>query len=114
MSPGGHAPDLPPMKKMLRLTVIVKGRDEYHGKSIADALFSLYKDAGISGATVLQGVRGYGVRGVARADVLGLSVNLPLMILTIAEREKIEAILSDVKRIVGRDGIITLDEVSVV
>jgi uncharacterized protein len=102
------------MKKMLRLTVIVRGRDEYHGKSMGDALFSLYKEKGISGATILQGVRGYGLRGVARADVLGLSVNLPLMIVTIAEKEKMIPLLTDVKRIVGGDGVITLEEVDVI
>ena len=103
----------PPMKKMLKLTVRVRGRDEYHGKPISDLLLSLFKDRGISGATVVQGVRGFGLRGIARVDVLGLSVNVPVVIETVDEYSKIEPILSEVKRIVGGNGLITLEEVQV-
>lgn len=103
----------PPMKKMLKLTVRVRNKDSHNGRSIQDLLLSLYKENGISGATVLQGVRGYGTRGISRVDVLGLSVNLPLVIETIDEYQKIEQILSQVKEIVGRNGLITLEEVNV-
>ena len=106
------APDLPPMKKMLKLTVRVRNKDSHQGKNIVDLLLSLYRRKGISGATVLQGVRGYGIRGVSTADVLGLSVNLPLVIETVDEYQKIEAVLSEVKQIVGGNGLITLEEVN--
>jgi PII-like signaling protein len=76
---------LPPSKSTLKLTVIVKARDSFEGKPVVDVLLSLYKRAGISGATVTHAARGYGVRGVARADVLGLSVNLPTIIETVAD-----------------------------
>ena len=46
-------------------------------------------------------------------DVLGLSVNLPVVIETIDEYQKIEPLLSDVKQIVGNNGLITLEEVHV-
>ena len=74
---------------MLRLTVIVKARDSFKGKPMVDVLISLYKEAGISGATVTHAARGYGARGVARADILGLSVNLPTIIETVADHEKV-------------------------
>jgi uncharacterized protein len=106
-------PNVPPMKPMLRLTVIVKSRDTHKGKPMVDALLTLLKDGGVAGATVVHGTRGYGLRGVSRADILGMSINLPVLILTVAEREKLEPILTDVKRIVGDDGIITLEEVKV-
>jgi len=105
--------DLPPMKRMLKLAVRIRTRDEYQGQPISQALLSLFRERGISGATVLQGVRGYGARGVARADVLGLSVNLPIVIETVDEYQKIEAVLSQVKQIVGSNGLITLEEVNV-
>lgn len=98
---------------MLKLTVRIRNRDSHDGKNIEDLLLGVYKDSGISGATVLQGVRGFGARGVSRVDVLGLSVNLPLIIETIDEYQKVERILVKVKEIVGTNGLITLEEVNV-
>ena len=106
-------PEMPPMKRMLKLSIRIRSRDEYQGKPISDLLLSLFKQNGISGATVVQGVRGFGIHGVARVDVLGLSVNLPIVIETVDEYQKIEPILTEVKRIVGSNGLITLEEVNV-
>ena len=104
---------LPPSRKMLKLTVIVKARDSYKGKPVVDAILSLCKSAGISGATVTHAARGYGVRGVARADVLGLSVDLPTIIETVAERRKIAEVLPDIHAMIGSNGLITTAEVEV-
>jgi uncharacterized protein len=99
---------------MLKLTVRVRHRDEHDGKQITDLLLALYKRNGISGATVFQGIRGYGARGSTRADVLGLSMNLPVVIETVDEPHKIQAVLAEVKVIVGSNGLITLEELDVV
>ena len=104
---------LPASRKMLKLTVIVKARDSFEGKPIVDVLLSLFKKAGISGATVTHAARGYGVRGVARADVLGLSVNLPTIIETVGDTEKIGKVLPEIHRMVGTNGLITTTEVNV-
>src|SRR5580700_3598157 len=104
---------LPAPRRMLRLTVIVKARDSFQGKPIVDILLSLYKQAGISGATVTHAARGYGVRGVARADVLGLSVNLPTIIETVADNEKIAQVLPEVHRMIGSNGLVMTSEVNV-
>ena len=98
---------------MLKLTVIVKARDSYEGKPLVDVIISLCKNAGISGATVTHAARGYGARGVARADILGLSVNLPTIIETVAEREKVAKVLPEVHRMIGSNGLITTSEVNV-
>jgi len=100
-------------KRMLKLTVRVRARDEHEGKSVTDLLFALYRAHGISGATVLQGVRGYGKHGASRADVLGLSINLPLIIETVDEERKLRPILDDVKKIVGQNGLTTVEAVAV-
>jgi uncharacterized protein len=107
------ADSLPAPKKMLRLTVIVKARDSFKGKPLVDVLISLYKDTGISGATVTHAARGYGARGVARADILGLSVNLPTIIETVADGEKIAKVLPEIHRMIGTNGLITTEEVNV-
>ena len=100
-------------KKMLKLTVIVKARDSFKGKPVVDVLLSLYKQAGISGATVTHAARGYGARGVARADVFGLSVNLPAVVETVADYEKISKVLSEIHRMVRTNGLTTTSEVNV-
>ena len=104
---------LPSPKKMLRLTVIVKARDSFKGKPMVDVLISLYREAGISGATVTHAARGYGARGVARADILGLSVNLPTIIETVADYEKVGNVIPEIHRMVGSNGLITTEEVNV-
>lgn len=104
---------LPAPRKMLKLTVIIKARDSFQGKPIVEVLLSLYKKAGISGATVTHAVRGYGEHGVARADVLGLSVNLPTIIETVADHDKIGQVLPEVHRMVGTNGLVMTSEVSV-
>ena len=105
--------DLPAPKKMLRLTVIVKARDSFKGKPLVDVLLSLYKEAGVSGATVTHAARGYGARGVARADILGLSVNLPTIIEAVTDSGKVAKILPDIHRMVGSNGLVTTEEVNV-
>jgi PII-like signaling protein len=104
---------LPAPRRMLRLTVIVKARDSFQGKPIVDILLSLYRQPGISGATDTHAARGYGARGVARADVLGLSVNLPTIIETVADEEKVGKLLPEIHRMVGSNGLITTEEVNV-
>jgi uncharacterized protein len=104
---------LPPSKRMLKLSIIVKARDSFEGKPVVDLLMSLFKRAGISGATVTHAARGYGVRGAARVDVLGLSVNLPTIIETVTDEEKIGKVLPEVHRMIGSNGLITTAEVMV-
>jgi len=100
------------MKRMLKLTVRARSHDQFEGKSLADSLLELYAAHGISGATVVQGIKGYGVRGHAKFEVLGLSVNLPIIIETVGEYEKVEEVLASVKKMVGTNGLITLEEVN--
>ncbi|MDE1852775.1 MAG: DUF190 domain-containing protein [Thaumarchaeota archaeon] len=102
----------PPMKRMLKLTVRARSNDQYEGRNLSDSLLELFKNKGIGGATVVHGVKGYGLRGAAKFDVLGLSVNLPVVVETVGEYEKIEGILATVKRMVGSNGLITLEEVN--
>jgi uncharacterized protein len=103
----------PAPKKMLRLTVIVKARDSFKGKPMVDVLIELYKQAGISGATVTHAARGFGARGVSRSDVLGLSVNLPTIIETVADYEKVGKVIPEIRRMVGSNGLVTTSEVNV-
>ena len=100
------------MKRMLKLTVRARTGDQFEGRNLADSLLDLYRKHGIGGATGSQGVKGYGLRGAAKIDVLGLSVSLPVIIETVGDYEKVERVLGDVKKMVGTNGLITLEEVN--
>ena len=104
---------LPAPRRMVKLTVIVKAKDSFQGKPVVDVLISLYKKAGISGATVTHAARGYGVRGVARADVLGLSVNLPAIVETVADADKVGKVLPEIHRMIGNNGLVMTSDVNV-
>jgi uncharacterized protein len=101
----------PPTRMLLKLTVRVRAGDVHDGKPIVDQLMALYKASGLSGATVLQGVRGYGKHGMSRVDILGLSVHLPLIIETVETEEKVRSILGKVRTIVGSNGLATIEPV---
>lgn len=74
-------------------------------------LLDFLKDAGILGATVWTGVDGFGKRGRSSTRLEGITVNMPVLIEVIDERAKLEPILPQIKRMVGDNGILTIQEV---
>ena len=44
---------------------------------------------------------------------MGLSVNLPTIIETVSDNEKIARVLPEIHRMIGRNGLITTEEVNV-
>ncbi|AIF84919.1 hypothetical protein NTE_02881 [Candidatus Nitrososphaera evergladensis SR1] len=97
--------------KMWTLTIIFKRNDEVRGKKLYIKLLDFLKDAGILGATVWTGVDGFGKRGRSSTKLEGITVNMPVLIEIIDERSKIEPILPQIKRMVGDNGILTIQEV---
>jgi uncharacterized protein len=57
--------------------------------------------AGISGATVINGVDGFGKRGKSSLRLEGISINYPLLIEVIDEQSKLDPLLPQIKRMVG-------------
>lgn len=101
-------------KKMICLTIRIKKNDELHGKRLYKALLDFMMQAGISGATVLNGVDGFGKRGKSTLHIEGISMNYPLIIEVIDEREKLEPLLGQIKRMVDDNGLLTINDVDAV
>jgi hypothetical protein len=107
---------------MPRIMIRVRGNDRYRGKkgdkyngeTLVDVLLKLFREKKVSGATVFRGVHGYGARGIATMKVLGLSLDLPVLIETVDESSKLEPLLPEIKRIVGDNGLITLEDIDVI
>jgi PII-like signaling protein len=73
----------------------------------------LHKE-GILGATVLQGVMGYGVhRRIHKRGLLGVSDERPIMILAIDEEEKLRAVLPIIVPMI-KEGMINLVDTEVI
>ena len=67
--------------------------------------------AGVCGATVIKGVDGFGRRGKSTLRIEGISVNYLLLIEVIDEESKLDRLLPQIKRMVGDNGSVTIQEV---
>jgi len=65
--------------KMWDLTIRIKKNDEVGGKRVQASCYGLLVKAGIAGATVWTGVKGFGKRGRATLRLEGETVNMPLI-----------------------------------
>ncbi len=101
-------------KKMLCLTIRIKKNDEIHGKRLEKRIIDFLIDGKLLGAIVWLGVDGFGKRGRSTVHLEGITINQPLAIETIDEKEKIEPLLIPLKRMIDDNGFITIHEVLVV
>ena len=80
--------------KATKLTIYIGDSDKHGRKPLHLAIVELLHAEGISGATVLHGIEGYGShKQIHTARVLDLSADLPGVIVAVDLPEKIEAVL---------------------
>jgi PII-like signaling protein len=88
--------------------------DKWHGKALYEALVELFRREGLSGATVLRGVGGYGSTSRYHTDkILRLSQDLPIVVEVVEDSERVEQILPKLDEMIG-GGLITLERVRVI
>jgi PII-like signaling protein len=100
--------------KMWNLTIRIKKNDELDGKRLQSLVMDLLRNSSVSGATVWTGVNGFGKRGRSTLKLEGVTVNMPLIIEVIDEQSKLEPLLPELKRIIGDDGIVTIQDTYVI
>ena len=100
--------------RMWCVTIRIKKNDVVKGKRVHNVILDTLKKGKISGATVWTGVAGFGKRGKSNFEIEGISINMPLLIEVIDELPKLEAILPEIKEVIGDNGLVTLHEVGVV
>ena len=100
--------------KMLCLTIRIKRSDEVNGKRLYKLLIEFFMQNNIAGATVWSGVDGFGKRKRSTIKLEGITVNMPLIIEVVDLRSKLEPLLFEVKRMVGENGLVTLQEVDAI
>jgi PII-like signaling protein len=97
-----------------KLTIYIGDSDKHGRKPLHLAIVELLHDEGISGATVLHGIEGYGAhKQIHTARILDLSGDLPVVIVAVDLPEKIEAVLPKLDEMIGQ-GLVTREDVQIV
>ena len=95
---------------MWQLMIRIKRNDEVGGKRLHLLIMDCLKKSGVSGATVWTGVDGFGKRGKSTLHLEGVTVNMPLIFEVVDLQGKLEPLLPELKRLVGDDGLVTIQE----
>ena len=96
------------------MRIFIGQSDHWERKPLHGALLQLFRAKGLAGATVIQGVAGFGPDSILHeAHFLRLSQDLPIVIEVVDTEERIEGVLPDVDRMMS-GGLITLEKVRVV
>jgi PII-like signaling protein len=94
--------------------IFIGESDKWRHQPTADALVERLRREGFAGATVFQGVAGFGARSVLHtAHLLRLSEDLPVVIEIVDTSEHIERLLPILDEMVS-EGLVTLEKVRVV
>lgn len=96
------------------LRIYIGESDQYKGRPLYQAIVRLLKEQGLAGATVMRGIEGFGANSrIHTANILRLSEDLPLVIVTVDSKEKIDRILPSLSEMISQ-GLITIHDVEVV
>jgi CBS-domain-containing membrane protein len=94
--------------------IFIGESDQWHGQPLYMAILDALRHAGISGATVLRGLAGYGANGrVHTASLVELSADLPIAITFVDRADRVARNLPAIADMVG-EGLITTMPVTVV
>jgi uncharacterized protein len=98
----------------MKLSIYVGDATRHGRKPMYRTIVKLLHEEGIAGATVLRGIEGYGSTGqIHTARIEFLSLNLPVVIVTVDQKERIEATIPKVKEVMGTEGLMTVEKVEV-
>lgn len=102
--------------KLLR--VFIGESDRYQGGPLFEAIVRKARELGLAGATVWQGIEGFGARSrIHTAKILRLSEDLPVIVEVVDSEEKIRTLLPALDAMLeaaGNGGLITLEKVEII
>jgi PII-like signaling protein len=107
-----------PGEKAKRLRIYISSTDKYEHKPLYETIVYAARSNGITGATVLKGIMGYGASSEIYTDKLWeISEKMPLVVEIVDEANKIDSFIESVKPYfdkIGKGYIITVDETTVI
>lgn len=105
-----------PNAKLLR--IFIGENDKFGRQPLYEAFVYEAKKQGLSGATVVRGIMGYGANSrVHTAKLLELSSDLPLVVEIVDDEDKIRAFIRTVEQMFeqsGSGGLITIEKAEVI
>jgi PII-like signaling protein len=97
-----------------RLTIFLGESDQFHHRPLYSEIVQRAHRAGLAGATVLRGIEGFGASShIHTTRFLSLSQDLPVAIVIVDERERIDAFLPQLDELVA-EGLVIIDDVEVI
>jgi PII-like signaling protein len=101
-----------------RLRIYISSTDKFEHKPLYEVIVYSARSYGITGATVLKGIMGYGASSEIYSDKLWeISEKIPLVVEIIDEPEKIDSFIDSIKPFfdkIGKGHIITVDETTII
>jgi PII-like signaling protein len=99
--------------KAIKVSIYLSEGSTHHGMSRYSSILDFLFFRGVSGATVLKGVAGFGAdHHIHTASLVDVSDHLPLKIEFIETREKVDELLGKLEEMVG-SGMIEIQETTV-
>lgn len=96
------------------LRIFIGESDRYDGRPLYKYLVEMFKKEGLSGATVLRGIEGYGKTSrLQTMSILRLSTDLPIIVEVVDLPERIEKIKPKLDEII-KQGLITQEKVRII
>ncbi|MDP9257272.1 MAG: DUF190 domain-containing protein [Actinomycetota bacterium] len=98
----------------LKLTVYFGERDRVNGHLTSDLLLDLYQQHGLTAAILVRGTEGFGSKHHLHTQrMLTLSEDLPLVSIALDARDRIEALLPELRAVLP-GGLVTLERARIV
>ena len=97
-----------------KISIFVGEDQQYHGQALYAAVLDYLFYRGVSGATVVRGIAGFGAdHKMHTARILRLTENLPVKIEFVESPEKLEEILPKLHDMIGSGGVIEAQETTI-
>jgi PII-like signaling protein len=95
------------------LQIFIEDSDRWEGAPLSEALVRLLRKRKIAGATVLNGVMGYGSAGrIHRKGLFGVTDEKPVIVIAIDSDAKLRSVLPEILPMI-KEGVLTLSDCEV-
>src|SRR5919108_2660494 len=96
------------------LRIFVGESDQWHGRTLYEAVVLKARELHLAGATVIRGPMGFGANSrLHTTKILRLSEDLPMIIEIVDAKEKIDELMPHIDEMVT-EGLVTLERVQVI
>jgi hypothetical protein len=100
--------------KAVKVTLFLSDGAKHHHVPVYTSILDFLFHNGIAGATVVKGVAGFGAKHrIHSAHILEISDHLPIKIEFIETREKVDAVLPELEKMIG-SGLIEVQETTII